>query len=338
MFDQINADSRFTMHDPWIDFPRKGQFPECPSGSLMVPRPYDGTEESHQGFQTGEVVDKIWWIENSESPCKLTALNYLQDTDFTWPDGSEISDHYPIVIDFEIERVRDDLSDGQFYLHNIGTDKWMAAGHNWGTRGVVNNTGISITLKEGSETGTFNLSPTNMYTNDNTTPYVGDNLYMDNPTPLDYNINLVSGTNYYTIVRNDNSMALTATSTDDLTWADASDSDPNQQWEMVAASTRVSNLNTYASESNPMDATFLIPGYSMPRNDKGVDSWLNSFTSKGSKVKTEIASEDNATCNSVARIYNDNFNNDWFTGGSNSDWTIEKTISGLPNGIYELCC
>ncbi len=335
MFDRINADPRFTMHDPWIDFPRQGVFPQVGTGSIMVPRPYDGTEESHQGFQTGEVVDKIWWIENTDASCSLKALNYLQDTDFTWPDGSEISDHYPIVIDFEIEKLRDEVTGGQFYIRNVGTDKYMAAGHSWGTRGIVNKTGISISLEAAGD-GNFYLSPASMYTNDKTTPYLGDNLYMDNGTALAYTLTQIEGTSYYTITRADNGQALAASDSDDLVWANADATDPAQQWEMTASQTRLENLKLEASESNPMDATFLIGGYSMPRNDSGSDQWLTLATNGGS-VKSEIWSDGNNDCNSVARIYNDKISG-FLANGNKSKWTLSHTDAGLPNGKYEVGC
>ena len=100
LIDALNADSRFSICDPWIDLVRRGRYPRFPSGSLMT---WD------KGYRQGEVVDKIWYINHSESPIQITAETYAQDLSFVATEdvpgtairkGSPLSDHKPCVVTF----------------------------------------------------------------------------------------------------------------------------------------------------------------------------------------------------------------------------------------------
>ena len=122
----------------------------------MVPGHFDGT--NHEAFQTGEVVDKIFYINNTNASAKLTAKSYLHDTDFTWPDGSEISDHYPIVIEFEIENVGNKLTGGAYYLRNVGTGQFLQVGGIWDTQAILSKTGRELTLTEQATKDVFTVN------------------------------------------------------------------------------------------------------------------------------------------------------------------------------------
>ena len=110
------------------------------------------------GHQKGEVVDKIFYINNTDAPAKLTAHGYLHDMDFTWPDGSEISDHFPIVINFTIENNSETVSPGEYYLKNVATGKFLQAGGIWDTQATLSGTGRAVTFEAGDTDHDFILN------------------------------------------------------------------------------------------------------------------------------------------------------------------------------------
>lgn len=323
MFDRINADERFDIHDPWIDFPREGVMPTLGAGSIMVPGHFDGT--NHEAFQTGEVVDKIFYINNKDASAKLTAKSYLHDTDFTWPDGSEISDHYPIVIEFEIENANNKLTGGECYLRNVGTGKFLAAGAYYGTRAVVAKTGNRVTLEPAGSDNTFFVRTT--------LSSLGSNLYMD--ASGDFPTSFVKQDNGYYSILIDNK-ALTVDGNDLVQYADIDASDQSQQWEVLTHQQLVDELHAKASESNPMDATFFIKGANFGRNDNDVDKYwtVNIPKRLGStdltyNLKDGINENDLTSSNFIGEFYNP-------ADSRKSEGTISQTITGLPNGTYTL--
>lgn len=328
MFERINADERFDIHDPWIDFPRGGVMPTLGAGSIMVPGHFDGT--NHEAFQTGEVVDKIFYINNKDASAKLTAKSYLHDTDFTWPDGSEISDHYPIVIEFEIENANNKLTGGECYLRNVGTGKFLAAGAYYGTRAVVAKTGNRVTLEPAGSDNTFFVRTT--------LSSLGSNLYMD--ASGDFPTSFVKQDNGYYSILIDNK-ALTVDGNDLVQYADIDASDQSQQWEVLTHQQLVDELHAKASESNPMDATFFIKGANFNRNDNDVEvSWkvnkpkpTAASNVLNHNLKDGINENDLTSSNFIGELYNPEIG--W--GSLNkSDGTITQEVSGLPNGLYTL--
>ena len=87
--DPINADSRFTLKDAWVELIHNGEYPVYPSESMMT---------HTYGNQKGEVVDKVFYINSTETDIILTANNY-------WNDAASltISDHTPVMVNFTIE-------------------------------------------------------------------------------------------------------------------------------------------------------------------------------------------------------------------------------------------
>lgn len=91
-------DSAFEVHDPWVDFQWDGIYPTHGSKSLMV-EDATGTDAKYDviydGYQKGEVVDKIIYINNSEAPVQISANSYNRDANFMG-----LADHLPIVAEF----------------------------------------------------------------------------------------------------------------------------------------------------------------------------------------------------------------------------------------------
>lgn len=330
MFERINADERFDIHDPWIDFPRRGVMPDLGAGSIMVPGHFDGT--NHEAFQTGEVVDKIFYINNKDASAKLTAKSYLHDTDFTWPDGSEISDHYPIVIEFEIENVGNKLTSGQYYLRNVETGKYINGGGWHDTHAVLNQTGKLFTLTQTSSgDNNFILSSSYGYPD-------RDDIYLDKGSDIQHvwTFEKIEGQKAYYITYQDNNTKKAIGLDDDKFYVNCKtfvEGDDSQKWELISHEELVKDL-AFASESNKKDATFLFKGAFLGRNDSDSDIWEKSFSQKGSKVNWKHDGSSNAEANTIGMVYNDKF----YSNGDNSKWTITKKDENLPTGKYEISC
>lgn len=96
-------DSNLVVKDPWVEYQWAGKYPEYPSKSLMV-SDATGTNSDTDiicpDTQSGEVVDKIIYINNPDAACQIKALNYLRDYD----NYNGLADHMPIVVDFSYSR------------------------------------------------------------------------------------------------------------------------------------------------------------------------------------------------------------------------------------------
>lgn len=339
MFDRINGDERFTMHDPWIDLKREGVYPSVGDPAIMVPGKYDGTNA--EAFQTGEVVDKVFYIENTDARgVTLKALSYNQDIEFTRANGTSISDHYPIVVEFEIENVGQALTGGEYYLRNVKTGKYLNSGGWWDTHAVMKDTGKPFTLISS------NTGDTDFIISNNCGYIDRPDIYIDKSSEIQHvwKFEKISGEKSYYIT-----YSAPAEGSDPIKMALGLDDDDfyvngktfeegnsSQKWELVTLQELVADLRM-ASESSPKDATFLFKGANISANNPDNKVWDNSFSNKASNnVKIEQGGSGNDKANTICKVYNDKLS--WGVKGNKTLWTITKTDSNLPNGLYEVSC
>ena len=162
--DVINADSRFTIKDAWIEKVWKGVYPTYGADAMMwYNAPYNNN--------TGEVVDKIFYINNTESSLTIEANSYLHNTSFG------VSDHYPVIVNFTVtdptakaltaaeKEQTNTLADVQagssvvkptwlgeqvvsgnsYYVMNVGTGKYIKVGATWQTQATSGYAGTPLT-------------------------------------------------------------------------------------------------------------------------------------------------------------------------------------------------
>lgn len=103
--DRINAVDGLTVADPWIEYPRAGVYPEYPGKSIMAYPTTDsdddcGPDGQGYGYYYGEVVDKVFYINDTNAPTQIKATGYLCDK--AAYDG--LADHFPVVITFDYTR------------------------------------------------------------------------------------------------------------------------------------------------------------------------------------------------------------------------------------------
>ena len=70
-----------------------------------------------------------------------------------------------------------DFEAGKYYIIDAETGLMMAAGHNYGTRGIVNELGLDLTLTPNAETHTVTFD--SQVSNGGDSHFLGTNLYMD---------------------------------------------------------------------------------------------------------------------------------------------------------------
>ena len=92
-------DSDLVVKDPWVEYQWNGVYPTYGGKSLMV-SDATGTNSSTdiicEGYQKGEVVDKIIYINNPSAPVQIKAESYLRD----YEGYNGLADHMPIVVKF----------------------------------------------------------------------------------------------------------------------------------------------------------------------------------------------------------------------------------------------
>ncbi|MBO5880919.1 MAG: hypothetical protein J6Q57_04700, partial [Paraprevotella sp.] len=340
--DVINADSRFTVNDPWVDFMWNGVYPTYGSESMMT---------HAYGTQKGEVVDKVFYINTTESDLTLKANSYLHDT------GLTVSDHYPVVVSFtltdpdgatvnntlegpagEVVEVWNDqastaptqnITGKQYYLRNVSSGLFFKAGNNWGAHFGEGQDGLPVemTLVSGNTyklaTPTLGRFVGNNGYNDNGDTNMGNWVVEEVKSSSNKGNNktkyIFTGTadffNGKTIASNGNGAYVDA--------ATKNVKDTKQQWELMTYDEMIATINEEMSATISgayYNASGLIK---QPMCNLGLDnrhqnwSFIPAIGGAGG--------ENNASC--VWEIFRDN---------ASHDFDFNQTLSGLPNGTYTL--
>ncbi|MBQ7461936.1 MAG: hypothetical protein IJS63_06725 [Bacteroidaceae bacterium] len=204
---------------------------------------------------------------------------------------------------------------GTFYLYNVGSGQWLCAANDWGTYASLTSVGgLDVAIAQVSE---------NVYTIDTQISNGGDSHFLlknnDNFPYTDggaYNwtfIETSSGSKtYYLQTATEGEYLAYDGSTTKLTFSTTQNE--NAQWKLVTRTDRIAALAN-ASESNPVDATFLIEDANFGRNDNRVSSW-----SMDAGNQNLSGGNNNNNC---AESYHSTF-------------TLTQTLSGIPNGTYKM--
>lgn len=330
MFNRINADERFTMHDPWVEFmwAAEGGY-EAPE--LQLGKEALMTHNQALGPQKGEVVDKIFYIENNKSNLTITAERFRSETTFTetgLEGGTPLSDHFPVVVTFSLSTST--ASPGtEYYLRNKATGKFLNQGADYGVRAVLEEYGNRITLEDAND-GNFYLKSTAGYTFVDWRP----GLFIDTSVDNRDAFKLEDGPNggYYIRNTRDNSYVTAPTDgtsviIDPVTGKRTGENLNSQIWEFLTVDDLKKEMRK-ASDTNPVDATFFIKGANFNPSDADRSAWTINLHKGGGLIN-----------NSPAASYNyDNYVLCLFNEGkkSNGAWDFHQELTGLPNGKYRL--
>lgn len=195
------------------------------------------------------------------------------------------------------------IADGKYYIKNVATQKYLAAGHSWGTRSIANNVGLdfTVTAAEGGYTLDSQVS------NGGASHFLGDNLYVD-AAAHPWVITEAEG---YVTIKNGNGFLYVDANDEIQQTAEESEA---TQWVMISAADRFASLAT-ATQANPVDATFLIQDANFNRNDQRQSAWGMTANNKN------LSGGNNE--NNCAESYH-------------SVFTLSQKLANAPYGIYEL--
>jgi hypothetical protein len=232
-----------------------------------------------------------------------TAITYFGTTssadaqlDYLWIEktGDVEPEYYPFT--------------GTAYVIDTESGLFMAAGHNWGTQGIVNELGLDLIFTANEQNKKVTIDT--RVSQGGESHFLGGNLYMDSEA---YEWGLVYQ-NFGFWIRNADGQYISLDYDNNLVL-----SDTPHEWIIVTAEgvmqTRLEEM-AEATATNPVDATFLLQDPNFNRNDQRVAAW-------------EI-SEDCTNHN-----FNGNSVNDCAESW-HSTFTIKQTVSNVPAGVYEL--
>jgi len=201
------------------------------------------------------------------------------------------------------------FADGKYYVYNVGTQKYLAAGSNWGTHAVVNATGLDYNIKAAD----------GKYTLDSQVSNGGANNFLNGEwndgAAFGWTIAKVSD-GIFTI--SDGTKFLTAGENGVVTLADDAAAEA-AHWTMKTLDERLATLATATTET-PVDATFLIQDADFGRNDLRKSAWKM----EASNQNLSGGEDGNGTVgNNNAESYHSTF-------------TLSQTLSKAPAGKYKM--
>lgn len=210
----------------------------------------------------------------------------------------------------QVEKVSGDLEDGVYYIKNVGNGKYLLGGSHWGTRAIVGEHGIDMTVSLiAKDTYRINSKIANSGSDHFLT--TAEEPYVDGPAG---NIIIKALDNGYYTIYND-SAYLTVTADNHTRFSAMTTNDASAQWQFLTHAQMVEALDKATNET-PVDATFFIQDPNFGRNDQRYSTWLWS-----------------ADCT------NKNNNGDatnYCVESYHSKFTFSQSISGMPNGWYRL--
>ena len=260
----------------------------------------EGKEAFQEALTTAELAVNSQWYNNTEIE---QIINNLKNA----------------IANFKKANYYIDFAAGEYYVIDAESGKMMAAGSSYGTRGIVNETGLDLYLTPYTESRTVTFD--SRVANNENDHFLGINLYMDSSSwgwALEYQgfgfyIKDPDGGKYINLDENDN-LVLSDTPREFIIVT--KDGVMEERMEELAD----------ATETNPVDATFLLQNPNFNRNDQRVSAW--------EWIPSETA-EENA----------DNWNNHNFNGGNqvnncaesyHAAFVVKQTVSGAPAGKYTM--
>ena len=332
--DVINADPRFTINDPWVEFGRQG----------IIPTGTNAITASEYGYREGEVVDKVFYINNTASSIRIQAEAYRQDLSFVNESGEPLADHWPCVVDFsyhDYDPLIDDVVDDvdkmvNVYLRNKETGHFLKQGGWWGTHAVQGVYGSSMTLTKLPSGKYLIQSPSGMLSQD--VPYM--DATSNSPWTLVkngnyYSFTYASGSTTKALTANDPETFPSGPNTRYVTCAAYDANDKYQQWEILTKDELIEEMEDAIGDYN---CTFLLNGANFDRVDPATTrAWSCNISKTASKMTYNFCDGKGnwKRGNYVAEVFNQSYSG---TITYSTTWEISQEISGLPKGTYTVSC
>jgi hypothetical protein len=203
-------------------------------------------------------------------------------------------------------------TEGDFYLYNVGAQRFLCGGDDWGAHAAVGFPGQLISLIADGESFKINSH----LPNGNGSDWLGYNGYMDTNSQALWTLQQVSD-GVYTIARTENTAQLLGydPTTYNVVHSDRSGTNlPENQWILVSEADRDALIDN-ASETTPVDVSYKIqsPGFNQRA---AIDKWLMTefsiFGRGGNHTDFACEAWDKESCD------------------------INQTVEGLTPGKYEV--
>ena len=205
-----------------------------------------------------------------------------------------------------------ELPDGDYYVRNVATSKYMGYGNSWGTRASLMDFADYVTLNK-QEDGTYLLD--SRVTNGGDSHFLGKNYFMDNNDPLP--LTIAKAGDYWTFAADNEGVqkfiGYNGTSTE-LAFDLEDGTAPAALWEVLTYDELIAPM-AEATVDNPFDATVLVKDANFSRNHRDKSAW--------------VVEASNSNLNGGA--------NGTVGNGCAESWqsafTVTQTVT-VPNGIY----
>ena len=337
--DVINADSRFTIKDAWVEHMWGGTYPTYGSEAMMT---------HAYGDQKGEVVDKIFYINTTASNLTLKANSYLHDTSIT------VSDHYPVVVNFTLtdpngtpltdaekennwtleESVAGNkkpiwegeqvVSGTDYYIMNVGTGEYIKWGGAYYTEAVAGYGGTPITPITSDGGNSWVLKTSRNHVGE------GDETYLDQTGT--WYLEPVEGTAYQYRLRNSRNLYLSTTPTEahkPIKSVTGNANDDNQKW-VFLTDDRIRTEMVKATGEYPFNFTALLKSADfdvIEYEDGFTANWTNFNQSSGPFMGagTGWGGDPNAYSTYA-----------YTTKTTSGAATMSQNLGTLPNGTYKI--
>lgn len=225
--------------------------------------------------------------------------------------------------------------DGKYYyMRNVATGLFLSSGQWWNTHANLSKYGLKVKPEFDDINNTYELCTTL-----GADGAFGENDFADNQDAhLAVKAEKAGGGKYY-FVTTDGTKAITAVATSgfadgteySVQQAPYNNGDLYQQWELIPIDEYYNSMINSASMDNGVDISFAINRWHQNDEEANATWHITSGSNSGFDLSGQ-----NGTENSVLMLYHSNGDKGWFDFGWDASWTVEKTITDLPNGIYTL--
>ena len=204
-----------------------------------------------------------------------------------------------------------EISNGDYYIQNVSSGLYLCGANSWGTQASVAPEGALFTLTLND--GKYSILHTGVTV---ANKYLGANYYTDSTNP-GWTIEEVEGeTGVYTIKTGDNYLAQTETKGVYTGYVAEGVTEVTDaaKWYILTKDEAIAKLAANATMESPLPATFLIKNPGFNRNISTA-----SWTMDASNKNLSGGADNNRCAESYHAVF-----------------TLTQTITGVPNGVYEL--
>lgn len=342
--DRIEADGRFTVRDAYIQRVLNGLYPVVGADAIMDQGSIAANRQAY-GYDYGEVVDKVFYINTKESGKRLSLKSYKMDYSFKNDAGEPLADHWPIVVKLDIHdydpAIDDDTPDpgmsGEYYIRNVSTGYFLKQGGRYDTHAVTGTYGSLMTLTHVSGLNYLIQSPIGNLVQDG--PWM-DGIGQDFWT---MSSSLDKKSYFIRCAQGSSERVLAASSTRSypygpnfalVTTTTFNASSALQRWELLTKEQLMAEMVAKASETTPYECTFLLPGANFDVKDSGKDAWSGWPVDATKMTYNDCGGATDITNgNPCAEVYCQSYSG-WTNYGT--EWEVGQMLTGLPDGKYKV--